>query len=89
MNNPGAPCTNCGCAPDTRTTCPFMELPLRMLPTGCNIPPKYFAGKRVLVIGATSGFGLEAAKLFKQYGASVVGTSRHPKTPPPMFLTRS
>lgn len=82
MVNPGAPCTICGCAADDRQSCPFLQLPLRNLPTGCPVPNNYFAGKRVLVIGATSGFGLETAKLFAQYGATVVGTSRNPKKAP-------
>ncbi len=82
MVNPGAPCTNCGCPPDDRQSCPFLQLPLRILPSGCYIPHNYFCDMRVLVIGATSGFGLATAKLFQQYGAKVVGTSRNPKKAP-------
>lgn len=82
MDNPGAPCTNCGCAQDERQSCPFLQLPLRLLPTGCPIPQNYFAGKRVLVIGATSGFGRQTAQLFLEHGAKVVGTSRNPKKAP-------
>jgi NAD(P)-dependent dehydrogenase (short-subunit alcohol dehydrogenase family) len=35
-----------------------------------------FSGKNVLVTGATSGVGREAAKLFAQHGAAVTVTGR-------------
>ncbi|WP_442931567.1 SDR family oxidoreductase [Mycobacterium sp. 050128] len=35
-----------------------------------------FSGKNVLVTGATSGVGREAAKLFAQHGAAVIVTGR-------------
>ena len=49
------------------------------LPTNKHIPKNAFCGKKILIVGGTSGMGYEAGIMFSNLGASVVMTTRHKK----------